>query len=131
MIESNFFSKIPGAQFEFAGDLKAGPLYHWYWYDADKTDVIVKFLLSKKFTKGPSYTVKATIPGKFTRVELPVNPDPNEIVFHVEYFDGNGNCNIKQYAKSIVKKRIDILTLISIIGSIASVTSLVLQFLNC
>jgi hypothetical protein len=131
MVNRDFFSKIPGASFQSAGDGKTGPLYHWYWYDKDLTGEIEKFLIGKKFAKGSFFTFdKSTAHGKFTRVEMPVNADPNEIVFHVEYFDDNGNCKDQQFIKSNIKKRLDFLTVISITGSIASVVGVVLGIIS-
>jgi len=131
MVNRDFFSKIPGASFQSAGDDRTGLLYHWYWYGKDLTGEIGKFLVGEKFAKGSFFTFdEATAQGEFTRVEMRVNADPNEIVFHVEYFDGNGNSSDQQFIKSRIKKRLDSLTVISIVGSVASLLGVVLGIIS-
>ncbi len=130
MVDQNYFSKIHGGIFELGGDENTGTLYHWIWYNSNTSDKIGEFLVSKGFKKDrfTSFT-NASAKGIFTRVEMRVNNDPNEIKFFVEYFDGNGNCNNQVYTKSEIKKSINILTCITIIGSFASVVGVIIGIL--
>lgn len=130
MIDQNFFSSIQGGRFELGGDKDTGLLYHWIWDNSNTTEKIDEFLLKKRFIKGQSASSdNATAEGRFTRVEMRVNDDPNETKFHVEYFDGNKNCTDQIYTRSAIKSKIDILTCISVFGSVASIVGVVLSIL--
>ena len=131
MVDQDFFSKFHGGNFELGGDEETGTLYHWIWDNSNITEKIGEFLLSKGFKKGEfSSFNNATAKGEFTRVEMRINSDPNETKFYVEYFDGNNNCNCQIYTKSDIKSKINVLTCISVVGSIASVIGVVLGILS-
>jgi hypothetical protein len=126
MIDGKFFLDIPGATFKNAGDEKTGPLYHWYWYNDDLRGKIEKLLSKKKFQRSSFFEDNnVNLKEQFTRVEIPVNSDPNEIIIHVEYFDGKGKFYDQQFIKSRIKKSIDFLKSISVIGALASIISLI------
>ena len=131
MVDQTFFSKIHGASFKLGGDERTGTLYHWVWDNSNSSEKIGEFLVGKGFIKGllTSFT-EVSAKGKFTRVEMRVDSDPNEISFHVEYFDGNGNCSDQVYTKSDIRKRISILTYITVIGSIASIVGVIIGILG-
>ncbi|NLI53238.1 MAG: hypothetical protein GX417_02820 [Clostridiales bacterium] len=131
MVDQNYFSKINGGSFELGGDAITGKLYHWIWDNSNITDFIGEFLVGKGFKKGRTITfhdVKAE--GEFSRVEMQANSDSDEIRFNVEYFDGKSNCISQIYTKPDITKRINVLTCITIIGTIASIAGVVLGILG-
>ena len=131
MVDYNYFSKISGANFEIAGNEKTGKLYHWIWDNTDKSNEIGDFLVSNGFIKGRTVIINnVEAKGCFTRVETHAESKSDLYRFSVEYFDGKDNCIHQTYTKLDIGKRINSLTWITIIGSIASVVGVVLGVLS-
>lgn len=131
MIDKQFFSQIRGAVFKIEGSESTGPLYHWMWYGKNISGRVGKLLTSKGFVKNGTVTSRRTnAEGEFTRAETNADSDHDKIMFHVEYFDGKGNNTCQEYIKPNIEKKINTLTWISIVGSIASIIGVVLGILS-
>ena len=123
-----FFDEIPGGNYT-SSNYAGGILHHWIWNGVDKVDEIGDFLLKKGYIFRGRTPAQAMTSGAMkkhlTRVEMNSLYKSN---FSVEYFDGNGSMYCKHYFNTNrLLMKVNILTVISILGSVASIIGMILS----
>ncbi len=121
-----FFSSIGESVFSVSYVEQGGILCHWVWDGIDTTEKISSFLLKKKFTEMNKRDDRETdLKEKRTRVELYVS-NPWITCFRVQHIKGDGTMSEQGFYKEHrFKEKLTWIVILSIVGSIASLLSLI------